>query len=75
MILILMTNIEALKVILTSTRFKSFYWRLGAFLTAAVTLAAADWIAGYEAGTPELVLLGLALGEISKAISNYANGK
>jgi len=66
-----------MKEILLGNRFKSFYWRLGMMVLATIIAAFAanlDLIAPYV--NPATVgILGLVLGEVSKAINNSLQGK
>lgn len=57
--------------IFTSTRFKSFYWRTSMMALAGLISLLAESI-GSGMSTESTVLLGLALGELSKAIRNFA---
>jgi hypothetical protein len=52
---------------LKSKRMKSFYWRTGAMFVAVVSAAVID--SGMTGYVP--VLIGLALGEVTKGLNNY----
>jgi len=70
-------NWEVLMNILTSNRFKSFYWRLGMMVLATIIgglLTNLDLIAPYVSPAT-VAVLGLILGEISKGINNALNDK
>jgi len=66
------TKLDAIVNIFTSTRFKSFYWRLGMMVLATVIgalLSNLDMLAPYVSPAT-IAILGLILGEVSKAINN-----
>lgn len=66
------TSWDAIKNILLSKRFTSFYWRLGMMVLATIIgalLANLDLLTPYV--SPATIgVLGLILGEISKGIAN-----
>lgn len=68
---------KKIKEILLSNRFKSFYWRLGMLILAAIVgglLDNIDMLSPYL--SPAAVgILGLILGEISKAINNVLTAR
>lgn len=59
--------------IFTSHRFKSFYWRTGMMVVAVVIASFVDNIDMIEPYVNPAVIgvLGLALGEVSKGITNW----
>lgn len=62
-----------LKNILLSNRMKSLYWRTGMMCVAVIVgavLSNLDVLDPYI-GTASITMLGLILGEVSKAINNY----
>lgn len=56
--------------VITSNRFKSFYWRGGAMIVVATLNFIAADLGNLDLPTETVVFLGLVLGEITKAISN-----
>jgi hypothetical protein len=64
--------LKAIWAVLTSSRFKSFYWRTGMMALAAVvgTLASNLALFAPYISPATIGVLGLILGEVSKAISN-----
>jgi hypothetical protein len=56
--------------VLISNRFKSFYWRTGMMVLASALAFFADNIALFEFNATVTVVLGLVLGEVSKAVNN-----
>ena len=59
--------------ILTSNRFKSFYWRTGAMALAAGCAAVASNLNMLNLSGSETVILGLIFGELSKGLNNIAS--
>lgn len=63
---------KKIKEILISNRFKSFYWRMGMMILAVIVsglLSNIDML--NELFSPAVVMvIGLVLGEVSKAINN-----
>lgn len=64
-----------IKNLFISPRFISFYWRTGAIALSGLIALVAENIA--DIGLPSLAVLiiGLVLGEASKALNNFINGK
>lgn len=63
---------EKLIQILTSNRFKSFYWRAGMMAVAGFLGLLAQNVGKLELPPEATAVLGLVLGEISKALNdNY----
>jgi hypothetical protein len=60
---------------LTSNRLKSLYWRAGAMIVVGVINAILENLAGWGVTGQVQVILGLVLGEITKAINNWSQGK
>jgi hypothetical protein len=56
--------------VLTSTRFKSFYWRAIMMGIATVLTYATNNITSLNLGTETTVIIGLVLGEVSKSVNN-----
>lgn len=65
------TNLFQMMAILTSPRFKSFYWRTGMMVLAAIigSLASNLSLLAPYVGPASITVLGLILGEVSKAIN------
>lgn len=61
--------------ILSSNRFKSFYWRTSMMFMAGVLSLLAENLGDLQIKADLTVILGLILGEISKAINNYYSRK
>jgi hypothetical protein len=57
---------------LTSSRVKSFLWRLGSMFLSGGINAISTNIAGLDLGSNGTVILGLILGEISKHLNSPA---
>ena len=71
-----MKNIlEALKNFLISKRMKSLYWKTGCTFGVAVIAVITDQMPSWGLNTSIVVVLGLALSEITKALNNLAQGK
>ena len=71
------TNLDVLKSMLLSPRFKSFYWFLGMMILSVILntlLANIDIFAPYI-GEETVILLGGILQQFSKAIANIIAGK
>jgi len=56
--------------VLTSSRFKSFYWRTGMMFLAGFVDLVIENLGGSGMSPQVIVVLGLVLGEVSKAINN-----
>jgi len=66
---------DKIEAFLLSNRMKSLYWRTGVmFITALCNLLMTDYINWGLNGT-WTVMLGLVLGEVTKALNNYSQGK
>ncbi len=63
------TTAEVMSKILTSNRFKSFYWRTGMMVLALVIQQLTVFSTGLDLSPSVTVVLGLILGEISKSIN------
>lgn len=61
---------EKLLALLTSNRFKSFYWRTGMMAVAGFISLFLENIQALDLPELATVILGLILGEISKQINN-----
>lgn len=57
------------------TRIKSFLWRTGMMIIGFVITAMINNISTLELQPATATLLGLFLGELSKALNNYLSGK
>lgn len=64
-----------MKELLSSNRFKSFYWRAGSMMAIALLNVIMESLSSFGLSTELVVLLGLIAGEITKALSNFAQGK
>jgi len=69
------TKMDTVKVILLAPRMKSFYWRTGMMILATIINQGIVLISSSGLTTPTIVVLGLVLGEISKAINNALSEK
>lgn len=58
--------------ILTSNRFKSFYWRTAMMALAGFIALVVENLAGFGLSAQTTVVLGLLLGELSKAVAKAA---
>jgi uncharacterized membrane protein len=56
---------------ITSSRFKSFYWRSAMMFMAGGVSLASEMVVGAGFSAQTTVILGLVLGELSKAMNNY----
>lgn len=65
----------ALKDVLLSTRMKSLYWRVSMMAVAGFCNVLSDSLVGFHLTPEATTLLGLVLGEVSKAINNSVSGK
>jgi hypothetical protein len=65
---------NTLKEILLSKRVKSFAWRLGAVMTIAGVAYLQQNITNFELPGWTVLVGGLILGEITKALNNYYQG-
>jgi hypothetical protein len=59
----------------SSTRLKSFLWRAGAVGLVAIVGYAQTEITNFQLSDTALVLIGLVLGEITKALNNVIQAK
>ena len=66
---------QNIKEVLLSNRFKSFYWRAGAMMAIALLNAIIENLSSFGLSTELVVLLGLILGEITKVLNNFSQGK
>lgn len=64
---------KKIKEVLTSPRFKSFYWRSGMMVVAAFVSLLAENVSSFEFSPQVTVVLGLVLGEISKYLNTTKN--
>ena len=60
--------------VLTSNRFKSFYWRSGMMLVASFIAFLSENLGMFEFSPQITVLVGLVLGEISKFLNKTYGG-
>lgn len=70
-----MNFIKTLGEVLTNSRFKSFYWRSAMMFVAGFITLFADHISLFEFSPMVTTVLGLVLGEVSKAVNNQLSGK
>lgn len=61
--------------VLLSPRFKSFYWRTGMMALAGFLAILADSLEMFQLSGTMIAMLGLILGEISKAVTNAVDSK
>ena len=66
---------DAIENILQNHRVKSFLWRLGMMVLALIVNQVIIFISDSGLTTGTWVVLGLILGEVSKAINNALGGK
>lgn len=64
--------IQRIKIVLTSSRFKSFYWRTSMMVLAVLIGQLISFIPTLQLNETATVILGLILGEISKALNKSA---
>ena len=64
-----------IKEFFRSERMKSFLWRAGMMSVAGFCNVLAESLAGFKLTPEATTVLGLILGEISKAINNSLSGK
>jgi hypothetical protein len=57
--------------LLTSPRFKSFYWRSAMMILAGFIDLIVSNLSDFELGNQTTVVLGLVLGEVSKALNRH----
>jgi len=69
------TTWDAVKMMLTASRMKSFYWRTGMMILATLINQCIVLVSSSGLNTQTVVILGLVLGEISKGINNTLSGK
>jgi len=63
-------------VLLTSSRFKSFYWRTSMMFVAGFLAVIANNLGSLDLQGESVIVLGLVLGEVSKALnSKYGSAK
>jgi len=69
--------LNKIKAVLLSNRFKSFYWRLGMLVLAALIGGILDNIniLSPYLSPASIGILGLILGEISKAVNNSVKAR
>lgn len=70
-----MNIFQNIGAVLTSSRFKSFYWRSGMMVVAGFVTLVANSLGEFGLSGQTAVFLGLVLGEVSKAINNSMEGK
>lgn len=58
--------------VLTNNRFKSFYWRTAMMALAGFITLVIENLAGFGLSAQTTVILGLILGELSKAVAKAA---
>ena len=63
--------IKVLATMFLNKRARSFYWRSGMMFIAGISAIASEAITGSNIDPTTTVLIGLALGEFSKAVYNY----
>jgi len=61
--------------VLTSKRFKSFYWRTAMMSSVGFINLVVESLTSFGLSGQYVVITGLILGEISKAINNKVSGK
>lgn len=66
---------EKILNVLLSSRFKSFYWRAGVMIVTGFVALLAESVELFELGPQMTVFLGLALGELTKALNNLTQGR
>lgn len=66
---------EKITDLLLSPRFKSFYWRTGAMALAGFLAIVADSLDVLSLSPAMIGIVGLVLGEITKALNNAAKGE
>jgi hypothetical protein len=59
-----------MKTFFTSNRVKSFLWRTGMMVLAAIIASVTDSLTSFGLTPQAVVVLGLILGEVSKAINS-----
>lgn len=67
--------LENIKAVLLSTRFKSFYWRAGAWVVLGFLNLILENISGFGFNSTTVFILSLILGEVTKALNNFTQGK
>lgn len=70
-----MEIIKNIKSLFISPRFISFYWRTGAVSLVGLISLVLENISNLGLPTFAVVIIGLLLGEATKALSNYVNEK
>ena len=63
------TNWDAIKLVLLSNRFKSFYWRGGAMLVSGFLSVILESATDLQLSNATIVVLGLVLAEITKFLN------
>jgi len=61
--------------VLTSPRFQSFYWRTAMLAVAGFVALLAESLDLFELSLNATAILGLILGEVSKALNNLVHNK
>ena len=64
-----------MKALLLSRRFKSFYWRSGSMIAVGFINLFIQNLGGLGLSNELVVLLGLVLGEVTKALNTWWTGK
>ena len=70
-----MEIIENIKNLFLSPRFVSFYWRTGGMAVIGLLSLISENLNALSLPAWAVVLLGLAIGEATKALNNYSNNK
>jgi hypothetical protein len=65
-------DMKNIKEVLTSSRFKSFYWRTGMMIVAAVVAFLVENVSAFNLPPEVTVVVGLILGEVSKYLNAQA---
>lgn len=66
---------EKVKAVLLSNRFKSFYWRAGGWVLVGFLNLVIENISGFGFSPQVVFIVSLILGEITKALNNFSQGK
>jgi len=61
-----------IKGMLTSSRFKSLYWRTGGMAASAFLLEVQQYLTDWDASSLIVVVAGLVIGEITKKLNKYS---
>ena len=70
-----MNIFQNIGAVLTSSRFKSFYWRTGMMTLASVLTFLGNNLGDFGLSPQFAIFAGLVLGEVSKAVNNAIAGK